>query len=382
MGRRPHCPHCKSARVVKVVYGMPRLGLKLRRELDERRAVLGGLEIDNAPLWICGHCQREFGRSAKLDPGETFRFLAGLNGELTSVQSRLLTNGFEEEALTVGKARRMIAGDAEKLAAELGLELSTDPLGMRPTRRGEIWTEPETVLALDLLRRSETFPAQEEIEELAEYMGRSAGSVGRKLANLMAAQTGGLEGLRHRSRTDDAVVRQYSENDGRQLRREARRIRREWEDPLPETKEPSGLRKLEFEFWSAFVRQLEVGGTTIPIRPPRHNPWYDISLGRAGFYLAIAIDSRHREISCSLVIQLLSAKRAFRQLSADKTEIEKALGPLDWEELPDRQRSRISQRRDLDLIDRASWPEQLAWCQERAEKFHRVFAPRVRTVLL
>src|SRR2546428_12139205 len=114
MGRRPHCRHCGAARVAKVIYGMPPLGRKLRRELDEGGVVLGGLETrPNAPLWICGHCRREFGRSAEPDPSETFRFLAGLNGELTSVLSRLLTNGFEGEARAVGKARRMIAEGAQ-----------------------------------------------------------------------------------------------------------------------------------------------------------------------------------------------------------------------------------------------------------------------------
>jgi hypothetical protein len=51
------CPRCKSLRVATILYGMP-ASLKIEKEVDEGRVVLGGCCVtDNSPAWKCLECQ-------------------------------------------------------------------------------------------------------------------------------------------------------------------------------------------------------------------------------------------------------------------------------------------------------------------------------------
>lgn len=355
---------------------------KLRRDLDEERVVLGGRAIGSVdPEWLCVGCRRDFGRSVKPDPAGVFRSLIDENADLLGITSRLLTAGFDDAAQALTRARRLLVERATELGAKVGAEVSAESVGLRGSRRDESWTEKETILAYDLVRRSEEFPPDDEVEGLAEYLGRPVGQVGRRLAALLAIRAGGVGGAKRRIRIDRDIVRRYADDD-RKLRRDARAIRREWNEPLPEEREPSKVRVLQFEFWSALAAHLERHGTTVRVSAPRHSPWYTIRLGRSGFYISLTVDSIDKELSCSLVMQRRQGKSAYRQLQAERDHLEAELGELDWRELPDRQRSRIVQTRPFDLSDRTAWPQALDWCKERAEAFHRVFAPRVRSLLL
>lgn len=77
-------------------------------------------------------------------------------------------------------------------------------------RHGQKWNRDETIRALDLLCRTGSWPATADTMRLANALGRSLGSVTRKLANLVSAQTKGKAGLPHRSRIDDEVVAEFS----------------------------------------------------------------------------------------------------------------------------------------------------------------------------
>ncbi len=74
------------------------------------------------------------------------------------------------------------------------------------------------------------------------------------------------------------------------------------------------------------------------------------------------------------------AKTFFGLLKNQKAEIERELGyPLEWEELPEVQHSRIVIfLNDADPSDEADWPRQHEWLAKRLNEMHRVFAPRVR----
>ena len=80
---------------------------------------------------------------------------------------------------------------------------------MSSPRTGEDWTRDETILAFDLLVRSGHSPRHEEVAALASRLGRSVGSVTRKLANLIAAETGGTSGLTHRSHFDNEIASEF-----------------------------------------------------------------------------------------------------------------------------------------------------------------------------
>jgi hypothetical protein len=64
------------------------------------------------------------------------------------------------------------------------------------------------------------------------------------------------------------------------------------------------------------------------------------------------------------------------------SEIEQAVGTLNWEELPEGQDCRIIQYRDAPVSDQADWSNQYAWLQERAEGFHKTFSSRIQALEL
>lgn len=381
MGRRPLCAFCRSDRVARIVYGAPEMTKKLRRDLADESVVLGGPDGSNDPRWLCVRCRHDFGRATKPDPADVFRSLLDENAELIAAGSRLLTAGFDEEARAIARARGLLADRIRELGRKLKVEISDEALGPRTSKRDDRWSEAEATLAYELLSSNGSFPPQDDIVDLAEYLGRPVGSVSRELAKLNAARTGRLNGLTRRWRTEIEIVRRYGA-DLRQLRREARRIRREWNEPLPEERELSDLRKLEYEFWTALAKLLDQEGTTVRVTRPRHGPWYTMPIGRGGFYLALTVDTREKELTCSLVCQGAHGKSAFQQLAAERDTIESKLGPLMWDELPERQRTRISRSREFDLHDAGDWPDALRWCKTSAEEFHRAFGARVRSLLL
>lgn len=379
MGRRPKCPHCGASGVARIIYGTAQPTGRFRRELTEGRAVLGGPGSgDKAPRWFCPWCGKDFG-GRSLGPEEALGFLLGRDRELLTVTSRLRSAGFHGEADAITRARRALYDRIEQLSRKTDAHELIETLAPRAGRRGEKWTEEETLLAYALLKRRAAFPTNREMENLAESLGRSVGSVGRKLANLMASETGGASGLAHRSKIDDQVVREYAGH-VRRLQREARRIRRALgRRPAGEV---TSLRSLQFEFWWEFNALAEREGTTLRLSSAGHRHWYSFPVGRTGFWISLSIDVRRSELRCALVIQGAHATRALEQLGAEKDAIEAELGPVEWKETPGRTRTRIVQRRHGDLRERKSWPELVAWCKERAEAFHRAFAPRVRTLVL
>jgi len=57
------CPRCGSEDVAEVVYGwIPSLSENLKRDLDNRKIVLGGCCVDSNARWQCNKCKRKWGR--------------------------------------------------------------------------------------------------------------------------------------------------------------------------------------------------------------------------------------------------------------------------------------------------------------------------------
>ena len=71
----------------------------------------------------------------------------------------------------------------------------------------------------------------------------------------------------------------------------------------------------------------------------------------------------------------------FKWLKDGQKEIEAALGPLDWQELPEKQDCRIvDYLKDFDPRNRSEWERGFRWLKKRAEEFRSVFGPRVRAI--
>jgi len=144
--------------------------------------------------------------------------------------------------------------------------------------------------------------------------------------------------------------------------------------------ELSELRLMQREYWSGLTKQLEARkGPVAGKRKPQAASWMGFPTGRSRFHLNAVMVRPKNQIRAELYLGGVHAKTYFKLLFAQKDAIERELGyPLQWEELPQGQDSRISSYLDaVDVEDRDTWPKQHQWLADRLNDMHRVFAPRI-----
>jgi hypothetical protein len=148
----------------------------------------------------------------------------------------------------------------------------------------------------------------------------------------------------------------------------------------------SETRQLQLDFWTGFASYAR--GNAERIKPIRPSAYHCMRIGvghRAGYLLAVASmwDSTsssydQQELRTELVLSSQDAKTVFAALAAQKSVIEADLGPLVWHNPESARMCRIQSRLQVDLTDRAKWPEYFDWLVKHLDEFHRVFAPRLR----
>jgi hypothetical protein len=143
---------------------------------------------------------------------------------------------------------------------------------------------------------------------------------------------------------------------------------------------PTETKQIQLEFWTQFAQSLADHNSFLTRRKPHGQHWYDFAIGRGGFNLTLTIVTPRSQLGCELYINHPRSKLAFQLLRAQKREIEAELGELDWRELPSKHACRILQYKDGNLEPRSGWPALHALLKERAESFHKVFAPRVQAL--
>lgn len=137
------------------------------------------------------------------------------------------------------------------------------------------------------------------------------------------------------------------------------------------------------DFWTAFKEYCEEAGSTLRIGAPPAQNWFALAVGRSGFMLSLTATNAHNRIGCEIYVSGGMAKRAFKLLEKDKLAIEKTLGALEWQELPDKTDVRIVQYRPkIEIENRSTWPVSFEWLRERAESFSAVFSPRIKQLNL
>ena len=145
------------------------------------------------------------------------------------------------------------------------------------------------------------------------------------------------------------------------------------------------MKSLQLTYWDAFHEVLKaVGGPISGNRKPQPQSWMTWGVGRGFFSVSAVMKTKDRRVQAELYISGANAKSFFGLLEQQKDEIEQELGPpLEWEELPMGQDSRISSSlENADPTARSDWPRQHEWLAKRLNDMHRVFAPRVKTLNL
>lgn len=149
--------------------------------------------------------------------------------------------------------------------------------------------------------------------------------------------------------------------------------------------ELSDVKRKQLEFWTGFKDYMEEH-SSIRCHKPAPQHWMNHSIGRSGFGLtSIAstwsseTQTNNPELRVEFYVSMAEARKYFEILETQKVDIETEIGqPLTWSTTPGKQTCRAYVRRSTNFLDHSQWPEQHEWLRENLEKFHRVFAPRVK----
>jgi hypothetical protein len=140
----------------------------------------------------------------------------------------------------------------------------------------------------------------------------------------------------------------------------------------------------QLRFWEEVREYGRTHGTALQFRKPRPQHWYDIAVGRSGFWIALSLNSFQQRIRCALIMRGPQVQAGFGALESHKDAIEAEIGQkLEWRRERGRSGSMISiARTGLLIEDSRQREEAKAWLVDMAERFHKAFASRIQTLRL
>ncbi len=148
-------------------------------------------------------------------------------------------------------------------------------------------------------------------------------------------------------------------------------------------------KQTQLDFWTAFADYARTHAQRFKPTKPLPQHWLSFALGRSGFHLAavasfwdsMAESYDGHEVRAELVLDGPNSKADFKALERDRVSIETDLQmSLTWHNPIDARMSRIYARHEADLDDKTQWPEYCQWLTTTLDAFHKVFAPRVKTI--
>lgn len=145
----------------------------------------------------------------------------------------------------------------------------------------------------------------------------------------------------------------------------------------------SPLKLMQQRYWSALHEVIKLKARTVKPQKALPQHWSNFGIGKSGVWLCASMDTISREISIECQMRGPDGKSWFKQLEAQKAEIESEVGSaLSWELLPEKKLSKISlTRSDTDPKNEADWPSQHEWVTTTLAAFHAAFSKRARLLV-
>ncbi len=158
----------------------------------------------------------------------------------------------------------------------------------------------------------------------------------------------------------------------------------EWSHSIKEAASRSGelskTKAFQFKYWEAFVEYIKK--QHIPLHPYKPYPqnWLTFSAGRSGYSFAATVHTGDRRIGAELYIG--NSKESFTKLHEQLIQIEGEFGEaLEWQELPEKQGSRIVKyKTGVEIQQGSDWPNQFQWLSDALVRLDKVFRGRIKAL--
>lgn len=143
-------------------------------------------------------------------------------------------------------------------------------------------------------------------------------------------------------------------------------------------KNSSETKQQQHKYWSIFHDVMKENGSQISLPGPKSQHYLDIRIGTAYTPIRTWV-YRNECIGVTLNIGHKNARTFFNQLLKKRDEIENQIGePLEWEEKPNQNDSRITLRKEnTDPTNETDWRNQHEWLASKVKLFHDIFKPRI-----
>ena len=142
----------------------------------------------------------------------------------------------------------------------------------------------------------------------------------------------------------------------------------------------SSTKPLKKELWQSFIEFLGEEGSSLHTHNARSRSYLNLPMGRSRFRMSARVNTHQDLLTANVSIHGPLAKQHFNALRSEAATIEAEIGQaLDWLEMPDKEVSRITIRRNgFDLDRKEDWPEHFEWLRATLETMNRAFRPRIK----
>ena len=146
--------------------------------------------------------------------------------------------------------------------------------------------------------------------------------------------------------------------------------------------ELSETQQRQVRYWTGLREHMNDNGSSVNCPAPTTRNYLQFSIGRTTFAVQAWVASSKGEIGIRLYMAGDFSKAHYHLLKEQQKEIHDEFGePLEWNELPTSERSRINlSKQDTDPLDENDWPQQYKWFTAKLERFDHVFRPRIRNL--
>jgi hypothetical protein len=147
--------------------------------------------------------------------------------------------------------------------------------------------------------------------------------------------------------------------------------------------ELSDVKQQQLAYWAG-LKEFMDNRRKLKCQNPSPHHWFNLSIGRSGFWLCARVNSLKSRISVDFHMKTPHNKDVYKVFEVDRAAIENEFGgELDWFELPEKKVSYVSvSLESADFRQQDDWLRQFDWIATNLEKLDKVFRKRVKQLQL